>query len=202
MDDTEYFKTTFGLRNEDVLLVPYGSRVYGTYSDKSDHDFLVIVPENSKIDTGTELKKNNNSFHVFNSRDFAKQLEIHKIHALEGYFHPDGLLKQHFQFKLDKIALRHELSEKANHSFVKAKKKIEVEKDFYIGWKSLFHSLRILCFGIQIANEGTIYDFSAANHYWVEIRDAQQYNWDFFKEKYQPEYNKLASYFRKLAPKE
>jgi hypothetical protein len=33
---------------------------------------------------------------------------------------------------------------KASNSFVKAKKKIEVERDYYVGWKSLFHSLRIL----------------------------------------------------------
>ena len=93
------------------------------------------------------------------------------------------------------------MSQKANHSFVKAKKKIEVEKDYYVGWKSLFHSLRILVFGIQIAKEGCISDYSAANDYWHEIREANQYDWSYFKSKYQPEHNRLATEFRKLAPK-
>ena len=98
--------------------------------------------------------------------------------------------------------LRTTISEKASHSFVKAKKKIDKEHDYYVGWKSLFHSLRILNFGIQVASKGKIYDYSAANPIWFEIRDAQRYTWDYFKDKYQPVYNELATEFKKLAPKE
>ena len=198
----DQFKATYGLRDEDVLLIPYGSRVYGTHSDKSDYDFLAIIPQNRNADTGTEYSWNNLNVHMLNRWDFGEQLGFHKIHCLEAYFHPDGLVQQHYKWKRDLVKLRHELSEKASNSWVKAKKKMEKEKDFYLGWKSLFHSLRILNFGIQLATDSKIKDFSAANHYWTEIRDAQQYNWEYFKEKYQAEYNRLATEFRKLAPKE
>jgi len=202
MNGLDYFKASYGLRDEDVLLFPYGSRVYGTHSENSDYDYLAVIPAGRQADTGTEYRHDNYNIHMYNRIDWQNQLNDHKIHTLEAYFLPDGICKGSFQFKLDLNVLRHELSEKSSHSFVKAKKKIEVEKDYYIGWKSLFHSLRILTFAIQIARDGGIVDYGAANHYWTEIRDAQQYKWDYFKQKYQPEYNRLASEFKKLAPKD
>lgn len=200
MDGLEYFKARYGLRDQDVLIYPYGSRVYGTQSEKSDYDYIAIIPANRSADTGTEFQHNNINVHMYNRRDFQEQLHRHKIHALETYFLPNGCAK-HFQFKLNLGILRNELSAKSSHSWVRAKKKIDVEKDYYIGWKSLFHALRILTFGAQIVEKSAIVDFGAANPYWFEILQAGQYNWDYFKKRYQPEYNRLATQFRKLAPK-
>lgn len=191
---------TYGLRDQDVLIFPYGSRVYGTASAQSDHDFLAIIPANRRTDTGTEFRWNDVNVHMFNKIHFQNQLQEHKIHALEAYFHPCGLGPANFKFALDLGVLRAELSQKASHSFVKAKKKIAKEKEYYLGWKSLFHSLRILDFGTQIATKSRIVDYSAANKYWEEIITAQQYNWDYFEEKYKPIFNKMASAFRLVAP--
>jgi predicted nucleotidyltransferase len=202
MTDIEYFRATYGLREEDVLLIPYGSRVYGTHKDNSDHDFIGIVPANRMADTGTEYRWNSLNVHIYNRYDFQNQLLRHKIQTLEAYFLPESQVSTQFKFELDLVKLRCELSEKSSHSFVKAKKKIDKEKDFYVGWKSLFHSMRILIFGTQIASKGKIYDYSAANYLWDEIIQAQQYSWDYFKTRYQPIYNNLATEFRKLAPKE
>lgn len=201
MNGVDYFKATYGLSDKDTILVPYGSRVYGTHSDKSDYDYMAIVPENRRADTGTEFRHDNVNIHIYNKRDWQQQLDLHKIHTLEGYFHPDGQVKTRFKFKLNLGSLRNELSAKASHSFVKAKKKIEVEKDFFIGWKSLFHSLRILNFGKQIADHGEIRDFGAANQFWFDILNDPHYDWAYFKAKYQPIYNDLATEFRKVAPK-
>lgn len=202
LTDIEYFRATYGLRECDVQLIPYGSRVYGTHSESSDYDYIGLVPPKRMVDTGTEYRWNSLNVHIYNRYDFQKQLERHKIHTLEAYYMPDGIVAKDFKFELHLPTLREVISEKASHSFVKAKKKIDKENDFYVGWKSLFHSLRILNFGIQIAGKGKIADYSAANNHWFDIRDAQQYNWEYFKEKYQPIYNELATEFRKLAPKE
>lgn len=206
MNEFQHFMDIHGLRTQDVIFVRYGSRVYGTDSDKSDYDYLAIVPNDSKADTGTEFYKNDTNIHVFNRGDFQQQLNDHKIHALEAYYLPvpdedDPCVKNQFHFQLDLGKLRESISEKASHSFVKAKKKIEVEKDYYIGWKSLFHSLRILNFGTQIATVGSIENYSAANQYWFDILHAQQYNWEYFKHRYQSIYNKLSTQFKLVAPK-
>ena len=200
MNEINRFKSQYGL-GDDIILAPYGSRVYGTQRSTSDYDYIAIIPPNDRVDTGTEYHHNNVDIHIYNREDFQHQLNLHKIHTLEVYFLPDNLC-QEFDFQLSLPMLRRSISQKASHSFVKAKKKLEVEKDYYIGWKSLFHSLRILEFGIQIASEGKITDYSKANHFWLDILHAQHYNWEFFKESYQPVYNRLATEFRKLAPKQ
>lgn len=201
MNGVDQFLTRHGLTAKDTVLVPYGSRVYGTHSDKSDHDFMAIVPAHAAIVTGFEFRHDNVNVHVYKPEDWQQQLLAHKIHTLEAYFHPDKQIKARYKFKLNLGTLRSELSAKASHSFVKAKKKIEVEKDYHTGWKSLFHSLRILTFGKQIADHGSIVDFGAANHHWFDRLNNPSYDWGYFKNKYQPIYNDLATEFRKVAPK-
>jgi hypothetical protein len=201
MNKFERFRNCYGLREQDVIFVPYGSRVYGTARANSDEDYMAIVPENRKADTGAEYDHNNVNIHIYNRRDFQDQLKRHKIHALEAWYHPERPLEGEFQFRVHHPTLRHSLSQKASHSFVKAKKKIEVEHDYLIGWKSLFHSLRILDFGIQIAREGCI-RFNSANEYWNQIINEKQTDWELLQERYKPVYNAAATEFRKLAPKE
>lgn len=201
---SEKFLADNGLSKANTLLLPYGSKIYGTDRPDSDWDLIAIVPNNHSIGTGCEYQNDKLNVHVYDRAHFQSQLNDHKIQTLECWF-LDGdqnSLHKHFTFTLDKVKLRHELSEKSSNSFVKAKKKIEKEKDYYIGWKSLFHSLRILNFGIQIASTGRINDYGAANHYWFEILESGWYDWAPFKEKYQPVYNQLATEFRKVAPKE
>jgi len=200
MNGTEQFKATYGLSDQAVLLFPYGSRVYGTATEKSDHDYLAVILEKSKIETGEEYRHGDTNIHIYTQSDWQHQLNEHKIHTLEAYFLPDGICCQNFRFKLNLKKLRNALSEKASKSFVKAKKKIDKEKEFYVGWKSLFHSIRILNFGVQIAETGKI-DYAAANHYWFDILHNPQYEWEYFEEKYKPIYNELATKFRKAAPK-
>lgn len=202
-------KKEFGLQGKKVFFSTYGSSVYGTDTAKSDLDLLCVVPDDSGITSGLELHKDkvNVQFHTYT--EYQKQLDLHKIVPLECYFNvaernsfdAEDLLCKNFKFNLNLQTLRHSFSEKASNSFVKAKKKIDKEHEFYIGWKSLFHSLRILKFGIQLAKKGEIYDFAEANHYWDEIITAQQYVWEYYKVKYQPIYNSLATEFRQLAPK-
>src|SRR5262245_52840301 len=114
MTDLEYFKATYGLRDCDVLIVPYGSRVYGTHKEDSDYDYIAIIPAKRFTDTGTEYFRNNTNVHIYNRYDFQKQLDGHKIHALEAYFLPDGLVSKEFKFELDLVRLRHSLSQKAS----------------------------------------------------------------------------------------
>lgn len=84
-------------------------------------------------------------------------------------------------------------------SFNKKKLTVEVESE-HIGTKSLWHSLRILMFGIQIAKHGKIIDWQEANKYSDDIK----YNpsWEYLKHQYQPIKNELASEFRVLVPLE
>ncbi|KAG2379112.1 hypothetical protein C9374_007750 [Naegleria lovaniensis] len=61
---------------------------------------------------------------------------------------------QKLQTPEQKSAFRRPFSRKSANSYVKCKKKICVEKDLKVGLKSLFHSLRIVMFAIQILKFG------------------------------------------------
>jgi hypothetical protein len=172
----------------------YGSRVYGNFSNTSDYDYLVVC--NNKID----------GFTCETEDEFLKKLEEHDIRTLECFFSPDEFkyeiedwIKKISTFKINNSKLRHSISAKASHSWVKAKKKFTVENEDYIGIKSFYHAFRIVMFGIQIAKAQKIYNFSEANYIWEEVRQIK--DWDILKDKYKSKFNNLNSEFRKLAEK-
>lgn len=196
-----------GINDSDIINVyPYGSRVYLTNTPTSDFDYIVVV-KNSK-DNGIQYDSHDGkiSCHIYSEEHWQYMLDQQKIFALECHFLKIPLLieRRKFNYKLDKGLLRSEISAKASNSFVKCKKKLEVEKDYYIGIKSLFHSLRIPIFGTQIASQNEIYDYTAANYLWNEIinyYNSGHLDWNHYKTIYKPVQNKLLSEFRIYAEK-
>jgi len=181
----------------------YGSRVYGCNSISSDIDIVSVCDINDKLE---KIRLDDIDISIYNVDSFLEMVRKQEISVLECLFLPaEKIFKQDISFiiNLSLPLLRCSISQKASNSFVKAKKKMTVEKDYnpYIGKKSLFHSLRIIKFGIQIAKYGKIVDYSEANKYWNEIMFCGNVDWKYYKEKYQPEYNTLMTEFRKLAPK-
>jgi hypothetical protein len=80
--------------------------------------------------------------------------------ALECFFNTSPILKYDTEFELDLFSLRKKISAICNNSWVKASKKLNlVEEDDYTGLKSLFHSFRILSFGIDLAKDNKINSF-------------------------------------------
>lgn len=196
----------FNLNDKDIVNVyPYGSRVYKTNSEQSDYDFIIVC--NSQVrEFALSSFDNKINIHLYSVADFQEQLDNHKISAMECLFLPKDLLlksNHNFSFKLSKDKLRTSISEKASHSWVKAKKKLEVEKDrnIYIAKKSLFHSFRIIDFGTQIASENRIVNYSSSNYLWKEIIENESEEWDDYKNKYQDLFNAKMTDFRKVAPK-
>ena len=211
------------MRAESVLMAERGSVVYGTASPlTSDVDVLIVVPDTyseflSQFENGIfQLKKYNT--YLANDEDceyitisnFQKLLDDCTVLAIETIFTPsDHIL--HFDSEkcnltfpeaFDKWKVRQEFSRTASNSWAKAHKKMTVEKDLDIrcGKKSLFHSLRILNFGIQVCERGYIYDFSQANQYWHDIC-ISNHSWEEYKTIYKPIYNELRSKLAALAPK-
>lgn len=194
------------IKSDDFFCVyPYGSKVYGCNMN-GDEDLVIIMDtEDKKHETQYTLGNRDMTFYTKDT--FQEKLFNHDITAMECFFLPQNLKQKElikFDFDLDLEKLRYSVSKVSSNSFVKAKKKLTVEKDFnpYIGRKSLFHSLRILMFGIQIAKYGKIIDYSEANYLWDEIINNQSEQWEDYKTKYQPIFNQLKSEFKRNAPKQ
>ncbi|MFQ3543442.1 hypothetical protein Q7A53_05100 [Halobacillus rhizosphaerae] len=176
----------------------YGSRIYRTATKDSDFDYIVVVDADSDYEYSVDNDEGN--FKVLSEPAFIRRIEEHYISALECIFQSENDPYLVF-FKRNKETLRRSISSTASVSFGKCGKKLK-DGEIYIAKKSLFHSLRILEFGIQIAKYNKIVNYSRANGYYKEIMDMDSTDWQDYKDKFKPLYNSLKSYLKFLAPLE
>lgn len=179
----------------------FGSRVYGTSDQNSDWDVIMIA--NNSVES-TEIRRGLFNIHVYTPDKFTKDLEWHRINNLECIWAPDwAKLKESIvfdKFKIHNNKLRHALSHISSNSWVKCRKKLTVENEYYIGIKSIFHSIRIPMFGSQIAEYGKIVDYTCANQIWDKLKKSH-WDWPSLDREFRPILNQEISKFRKLAPK-
>ncbi len=188
-------------------LYPYGSRVYGTAQADSDWDFIAIHPDAGKGEMEDDGLIN---LKVMSPEHFQSLLNQHNISTLECFFLPpeDILVKptEKWKWTLNPSKLRGSISKKASNSWVKAKKKLIepyewAEGENKRGRKSLFHSFRILMYGIQIAKDGGIHNYEEANWIFEDIMTDPSDDWENYYNKWKSKHNELSTEFRKLAPK-
>lgn len=211
MTDKQRFKVVF---DNTILMFPFGSTVYGTTTEQSDEDWIAVVRDD--IDDFEDCYDNkwlyttdNLDITFLNENKWLEMIDKHHIYVLEGLSLPDnkvliGDMEKYRQlFKLDKWKLRQTISAIAENAYAKCHKKLTVEKDFdkYRAQKSIFHSIRILDFGKQIAEHGKIIDYSSCNNFWEEIYNLDSADWEVYKQKYKPLLNRMRSEFVALCPK-
>lgn len=187
----------------------YGSFLYKN-KKPSDYDFI-IVTDKDYFQESFELEGVKFEVTNYKKEQFLDLLKKHEIAILECIFidsdkHMSAEIKNYFDnFKIEKEQLRESLSSKSSNSYVKAKKKLIIEEDFdlNVSLKSLWHSFRILKFGIDIAKNGNINPESCNNLYEQIKMDYIVFgnDWDKIHKKYKPLYNDLASEFKLICPK-
>lgn len=173
----------------------FGSRVYGTSDQKSDWDIIMVA--NNSVES-TEISHPLYNIHILTPNKFQADLDWHRMNALECYFAPEwARLKEDkiFNFKLNKAKLRHATSHISSNSWVKAKKKLEAGEE-RIALKSLFHSIRIPMFASQIATNGKIINFEAANFIWTRLIKEEDSFLKGWKPKTKWDWNSLVNEFR------
>jgi len=188
----------------------FGSNIYQTNHKDSDWDIIMIA--NNSVES-TEIRNGLYNIHVYTPDKFVADLNWHRINNLECIYAPDwAKLKEDIDFsdfKIDFRKLRHAISHISSNSWVKCKKLMSKD-DYYIGIKSLFHSIRIPMFATQIMRYGKITDFSCANDVWDKLifknqpsymRSSYKWTWDKLDEEFRGLHNSVLTEFRKTAPK-
>lgn len=184
----------------------YGSRIYGNHNEESDYDMIMVA---SSLNEAMEHKIRDLNIHVHTPDKFKRDLFDFDIHNLECIYAPEEakILERvkynDANFKINQNSLKYKLMNQSFNSFYKAKMRIK-DGDTYIGTKSLFHSLRILMFGIQIQKYDRIMDFSEANPLFNQIMQDEENTsdfsdmdelWMYYKDKYLPVKIKLEKEF-------
>lgn len=206
LDNIEkYITTNFDYTEDEICnIYVYGSYIYNTFNDNSDIDVLCVVRNDIEEyvveQSGTKL-----SLHFISVNKFFYKLNsFTDMVILESYLSPAILKKTVFtyDYSLTNNSLRKLISSTASNSFVKAKKKI-LQGDYYLGIKSLFHSLRILGYGIQLAKDKEINNWGCSNEVFFGLLQQDKFNLLLLIEKeYKPMYNKLKSEFKQVCPLE
>lgn len=175
----------------------FGSHIYGTNHKHSDIDLILVVKnrfEPDNIDT-----------HIFTIEEFQRKLDNMDIQTLEAYFAPNEFkYETHtFTFNYNESALRKSISTIANNSLVKGKKKLIIMGDYDLnaGLKSVFHSIRILDYGIQIAKHKEIINFKTYNYVLEDLKVMSEFHnyealWEKIESKYLATWKKLKSEFK------
>ena len=179
----------------------FGSRVYGTHSDSSDWD-IIIVAKNSV--ESIEIKSDLYNIHIYTPDKFQQDLDWHTPKNLECIFAPDwAKLKEDIKYNLtlNIPKIRHATSHVSSNSWVKCKKKLQIANEYNIGVKSLFHAIRIPMFSTQIVNFGGIRDFQCANWVWNKICE-KEWNWEDLDKEFKEVHNSVLTDFRKVTTKE
>jgi len=206
------------LKKNDILgIYIWGSKLYNTINEKSDLDYCIILKNSKLYESYFQYESNDLDIHFMTENDYLEKLDECDIMALECYFQLKPLLKYNIEFNLNLKKLRKSVSTVANNSFVKFKKKLTIEKDnisIYIGLKSLYHSIRILDFGRDIAESykksiDEDIKFEIKNSYQHSVmlnyifNEAKKYNnnWEDIHKIFKPIFNKYSSEFKKVAPK-
>lgn len=177
----------------------YGSTIYGSNDEKSDIDTFVVGGSENFINC--EIK---------NINDFQRLLDEQDIQAIEIYSSniENEVFTDLFKYEVNKDKLRTSISTITSNSWVKGKKKLTVMGDYDLraGLKSVFHSIRILDFGIQIATHGKVVEWGNYNYVLKDLYKLSEQHkhhelWEQINSKYRKTFLKLSTEFKILCPK-
>ncbi len=158
----------FNLNENDISnIYQYGSRVYGTFTEDSDWDYIV-VHKKSMID-GKSFKINARTSEdgkiqiiQYSKGGFLDAINRYEMSALEClWLQPEQILKETIKFslqRLDPVDFPKQIIIKASASWHAGISCLD-EGNNLLAKKNMFHSLRILQFALQIKNNNCISDY-------------------------------------------
>jgi predicted nucleotidyltransferase len=172
----------------------FGSELWGSTDEESDIDICLVA---SDIDEYHQYETKEIDIHILGKDTYQRMLNEMDDMALAMYFQDKDKI---VDFKLNKPLLRKFFSTKANNSFVKSKKKF-LQEDIRLAYKSMYHSLRLLKWGHEIAI-GNGENYNNLIDYYSIKENFLKSDWESLQRIYKPQFNILATLFRKVAPKE
>jgi predicted nucleotidyltransferase len=198
-----------------------GSRVYGTFNEESDWDYICVVKEptkniltplppdprqvQSKLEFAFDIHEidvfeyppANLNITFYDLEYFTILLHEHHVAILEIPFTPKLFVLKPYAFdnQIDSAVLKITNGWAANLKFSTAKRRL-AEGKLYKAKKLVFLSLRYLHFTIQLLDKNRIDDFSGANKYWEQIKNSPATTWDEFEAEFWPLYVELEKKLR------
>ncbi len=188
MLDKDYIlkKLDFDMDIDIISIFPYGSKVYGTYTDKSDDDFIIvskqsILPSGSFRDNAISSVDMSIQAVLYSRSGFIDSINNYYLPALECLsLSPDKIIFNKWKFSISKwnnYDLIKNIIKQSSASWHIAE--LQSKNDRKIrSKKGIFHALRILDFGIQLKEHKKIINFSSCNDLYNEIQNINDDDFD------------------------
>lgn len=153
-------------RKEIIDIILVGSRLYNTYTDSSDYDYIVITNKNYN---GLSINKSNKNINIFSKESYENCLKEQKMLILESFFADRSFkFKNYNNFKYD---LNEELlKENTRKNTIETLKKAVKSENYNLAKKRFFHAIRINSYKEQILNSGKIHNFRENFAIWNELK--------------------------------
>lgn len=150
-------------------IYPYGSHVYGTNNKNSDNDY-VIVTKSLKLPSGgfksNAISSSNRKIQgvLYSYSGFLNAIDNYDLTALECIFLPDSdIIEKSKDFlirKWNQKDMINSIIKKASNSFYIADQQSKEYSQKDKAKKGIFHSIRVLRFGVQLKNFNKIVDYT------------------------------------------
>jgi predicted nucleotidyltransferase len=135
---------TLGIKEEETLSIfLFGSRVYHCEHENSDFDFVIILKDDSNVNyLKLKSEKLNIDAQIYKESEYSKKLNSFEIDALECFSLSKNKETKKFEIfnistlkfpNFQKNSLRKSIDERSRISWVKSKKKLELESNGYVG---------------------------------------------------------------------
>lgn len=153
-----------------VAIYPYGSRVYGCHTNASDHDWVIVyksylLPSGAFKDNAISSEDRSHQAICFSRTGFQAAIDSYEITALECAFLPrEKCVLSSLKFSVRKWNTSDMCAAIISKSSASWHLAHTADMDIDKARKNIYHALRILGFGLQMAETGTITDYSAYNH--------------------------------------
>ena len=170
-------------------IYPYGSRVYGTADEKSDHDFIIVF-KNSLLESGgfkdNAVSNGDKTIQgtAYSRGGFIDAINNYMMPALESISLPDNLItKKKFNFKINKF----DEKEMVKSIITQSSNSWHIAD---LGWqrehrtsegpsrttrKAIWHSIRMLMFGLQLKENQKVIRFDESNELLSTILEDQNF---------------------------
>lgn len=175
-----------GIKEEIIAIYPYGSRVYGTASEYSDHDY-VLVAKNSILDSGS-FKNNavsNKDYTIqgtlYSRGGFTDAINNYDMPAMECLsLAPEQIVLKKWPFKIQRWNTNEmvkKVIEKASASRHIADQQAKSGSEDRAK-RGMYHALRILMFGNQLKEHQRIVNFTESNELHRKMMDIEDEEFD------------------------
>jgi len=195
MKEDEILKE-LGVTGDVIAIYPYGSQVYGTATAESDHDFIIVMkgamlPSGAFRDNAISNEDWTIQGVLYSRGGFKDAINNYEIGALECLsLDPSQVILDKWKFGIgswnEKAMVKAIIKKASDSRHLSSMQSKSGNKDRAI--KSMFHSLRILHFGLQLKEHQKIVNFQECNEMYKdfmainpEVFDSRDY-FDIFDE--------------------